>query len=162
MHQTIAHVSWMFEKSLGIWLAAWAVRYKAEWDYKLSSTARALRWGVVLAGYWLAASAPSPGVRVISGCVGLGFLCWPNFAYHLSKVFIEWPTAQGRIVSADSSSNGSYVSYMFHVGDQTFGGNARVKSSTTHFSEGQRILIAYDPLNPEESKLVGESSTGVA
>ena len=49
MHQTIAHISWMFEKSLGIWLAAWAVRYKAEWDYKLSGTARALRWGVIAA-----------------------------------------------------------------------------------------------------------------
>ena len=159
MHQTIAHMSWMFEKSLGIWLSVWVIRYNAQWDYKLSATARALRWAVVLTGYWLAASVPGPGfVRVISGFIGLGFLCWPNFAYHLSKLFVEWPTAQGRVVSADSSGSEAHVSYMFQVGDQTFGGNARVKSNPPQFSEGQRIVIAYDPLNPDESKLVSASA----
>ena|ERR1019366_3143250 len=162
MHQTIAHVSWMFQKSLGIWLSLWAIRYKAQWDYKLSATARALRWIVVLIAYSLAASLPGPGfVRVIFGFIGLGFLCWPNFAYHVSKLFVEWPTAEGSVVSANSSGNRAHVSYMFQVGDQTFGGNARAKSNMPRFSEGQRIVIAYDPLNPDESKLVGASAAGV-
>ena len=159
MYQTIAHVSWMFGKSLGIWLSVWAIRYKAQWDYKLSGTASALRWIVVVTAYSLAASVPGPGfVRVIFGFIGLGFLCWPNFAYHLSKLFVEWPTAQASVVSASSSGNRAQVSYMFQVGDQTFGGNARVNSHMARFSEGQRIVIAYDPLNPDESKLIGASA----
>jgi hypothetical protein len=162
MHQTIDHVIWTFEKSLGIWLSAWAIRYKAQWDYKLSPTARALRWAVVLTAYWLAVSATGPGfARVISFLIGLGFLCWPNFAYHLSKLFVEWPTAKGRVVSAESSDNGAHFSYMFQVGDETFGGNARRKENMVQLSEGQRIVIAYDPLNPDESKVVSASQAVV-
>lgn len=117
MHDTIAHVSWMFEKSLGIWFAAWAIRYKAQWDYKLSKAATALRWAVVLTAYSLAASVPGPGfVRAILRVIGLGFLCWPNFAYHLSKFFIEWPTVRGCVVSTESSGNGAHLSYVFRIG----------------------------------------------
>ena len=138
MHETIAHVSWMFEKSLGIWFAAWAIRYKAQWDYKLSTAATALRWAVVLTAYSLAASVPGPGfVRVSLGVIGLGFLCWPNFAYYLSKFLIEWPTVQACVVSTESSGNEAHLSHTFQVGDQTFGGNARVKSQMAQFSEGQ-------------------------
>ena len=159
MHETIAHVSWMLEKSLGIWLSAWAIRYKAQWDFKLGAAAKALRWTVVLTAYSLAASVPSPGfVRAILAYIGLAFLCWPNFAYHLSKLFVEWPTAEACVVSADSTENGAHVSYTFRIGDQTFGGNARVKSHIARVSEGQRIVIAYDPLNPDESKFIGQSA----
>jgi hypothetical protein len=53
--------NFLWQKSLGIWLSVWAIRYKADWDYKLSDTAKAVRWGVVGIGYVLAASLPGPG-----------------------------------------------------------------------------------------------------
>ena len=86
-----------WRKSLGIWLSVWAIRYKADWDYKLGDAAKAVRWGVVGIGYVLAASLPGPGiVRVMPGAAGLCFLCWPNLAYHLTNLFVEWPTTEGK------------------------------------------------------------------
>jgi len=39
----VSHVSFLVQKSLGIWLVFWAFRGKADWDFKLSSTAKAIR-----------------------------------------------------------------------------------------------------------------------
>ena len=94
----VSHVVFLTEQSFGIWLAIWALRYRAGWDYKLSSAAKTVRWSVVAVGYLLAASLPGPAVvRLVPGCVGIGFLCWPSFAYRLAKPFAEWPVTEARL-----------------------------------------------------------------
>jgi len=47
----------LLQRSLGIWFVTWAIRYKADWDYKLNCRAKPVRWGEVGIGYVLAASA---------------------------------------------------------------------------------------------------------
>jgi len=37
---------------MGIYLSVWAIRYKADWDYKLSPQASVLRWSIVFLGYF--------------------------------------------------------------------------------------------------------------
>jgi hypothetical protein len=68
-----------------VWLLFWAIRRTYEVDEKLDRRAQILRWSIIAAGF--AATLP-PGstfkwVRIIGGFLGLAFLCWPNFAYHL-------------------------------------------------------------------------------
>lgn len=68
-----------------IWLSVWAIRRKTEVDYPLDWASQVLRWTVVVLGF---AVAHLPGadlgyVRVAGYLVGLAFLCWPNFSYHL-------------------------------------------------------------------------------
>lgn len=71
-----------------IWLSVWAIRKKADVDYKLDSTSQLLRWALVVVGF-LVAHLPGSSlgyVRVGGYVVGLAFLCWPNFAYHLTHL----------------------------------------------------------------------------
>jgi hypothetical protein len=73
-----------------IWFSVWAIRRKAEVDYPLDRSARLVRWLAVAAGF--AAGYYVPGsdlwyLRVAGGFLGLAFLCWPNFAYHLTNFF---------------------------------------------------------------------------
>jgi len=153
----LSHVSFLVQKSLGIWLAIWAIRYKADWDYKLSGTAKAVRWGVVAMGYVLAAALPGPGfVRLVPGITGLLFLCWPNLAYHLTNLFVEWPTIEGRLGSIVQDGLHSIVTYSFELGGVTFGGRATIKSCERMkpYFEGRSVTIAYDPLNPDQSKVI--------
>jgi hypothetical protein len=74
-----------------IWFSAWAVRKQRGWDYKLSSAAQATCWAIAIAGYSLAGSLGSPAARLISVFISLGFLCWPNLAYHLTHLFVKRP-----------------------------------------------------------------------
>jgi hypothetical protein len=79
-----------------IWLSIWAIRRKAEIDYPLDRSARIVRWAIVAAGFVVGYYVPGPGlayVRVAGGFVGLAFLCWPNFAYHLTKLFKHGSTS---------------------------------------------------------------------
>jgi hypothetical protein len=156
----VSHVSFLFQKSLGIWLSVWAIRYKADWDYKLSGTAKAIRWGVVGIGYTLAAALPGPAlVRVVPGVAGICFLCWPNLAYHLTNFFVEWPTTEGRVGSAAPDGSHSVITYSFERGRDTFGGATTLKSNNViPYSEGQRATVAYDPLNPDRSKVLPRTS----
>lgn len=157
LQSVISHAIVLFGKSVGVWIAVWAVRSKAEWDYRLSATAKAVRWAMVAIGYLLAGSVPGPRfVRVILALIGLCFLCWPNLAYHLSKLFAEWHSAEGRIISTAQSNEGLLITYAFQVGDEAFGGNARVRAddAANICSQGQIVEIAYDPLNPDQSKFV--------
>src|SRR5271167_2344927 len=76
-------------KIVCIWLSVWAIRRNAEADYALDRLARAVRWVVVFLGFAVAYYVPGPGlwcVRVAGGVLGLAFLCWPNFAYHLTRL----------------------------------------------------------------------------
>lgn len=150
----------LFQKSVGIWLSLWAIRYKADWDYKLSGTAKGVRWGVVGIGYTLAA-LPGPALlRLLPGVVGICFLCWPNLGYHLTNFFVDWPITEGRVESSSAlDSSHSVVSYSFELGHDTFGGSATVKSQDVlPYSEGERVTVAYDPLNPDQSKILPQIS----
>ncbi len=68
--------------------------------------------GVVGIGYTVAAALPGPPLmRVAPGVIGICFLCWPNLAYHLTNVFIEGPTTEGRVGSAASDGSHSVISF---------------------------------------------------
>jgi hypothetical protein len=94
-------------------------------------------------------------VRLVPGFTGICFLCWPNLAYHLTNLFVEWPSTEGRVDSAAQEGSRSVITYSFELGQNTFGGAATLKSSdVTRYSEGQPITVAYDPLNPDQSKVL--------
>jgi Protein of unknown function (DUF3592) len=152
----ISRISFLLQKSLGIWLLVWAIRYKADWDFRLSRTAKAVRWGVVGGGYVLGASLPGPGVvRLVPGFVGICFLCWPNLAYHMTNLFVEWPTTEGRVGAVEQADSRSIITYSFELGGETFGGTTTLKQSGTDpYSEGQCVTVSYDPLNPDKSRVV--------
>lgn len=157
----VSHVSFLFQKSVGIWLSLWAIRYKADWDYKLSDLAKVVRWSVVAIGYTLAAALPGPPlVRVLPGVIGICFLCWPNLAYHLTRLFIEWPTTEGRVGSAATDGSHSVITYSFELGSDTFGGATTLAlNNDIPYSEGQPVTVAYDPLNPNQSKILARTAT---
>lgn len=84
-----------------IWVCAWAIRRKGEFDYPLDFTARIIRWLAVIVFMGLPVEIPqllTPAARVVLGFTGVAFLVWPNFAYHLTR-FLRWcrllPTTQG-------------------------------------------------------------------
>jgi hypothetical protein len=159
-HMLFSQLSFLLGKSLGIWFVVWAIRRRFEWDYKLSSAAMAVRWAVVIVCYVLLATGllSSAAVRLSIGIVGLGFLCWPNFAYHMTNFFIEWPTIEGRIGSVAQDGSRSVVTYSFELGEDSFGGRTTIRSSSTPlYATGERVEIAYDPLNPDESRLLSRS-----
>jgi hypothetical protein len=155
LQEAVSQAGYLLERSAGIWFASWALRYRAGWDYKLSGVAEATRWTIVLVGYLLAVLLPVPTARVISVLVGLAFLCWPNFAYHLTNLYVEWPITEGLVVSVEDAGSRAKLSYSYkHEGD-SFGGTASLKRSELvgEFSPGDTIAISYDPLNPKKSKI---------
>ena len=150
-------VSYALQKSLGLWLSVWAIRFSAGIDYKLSTRGRAIRWVVVVLCFGLTSvSGANVGwFRVFSYLVGLAFLCWPNLAYHLSKLFEEWPTAKGQVDSVQPQSASRWtVAYDFEVGGKRYGGHDSVKTDGDASPEGIRVLIRYDPLNPGRSSRI--------
>lgn len=75
-------------KSFGIWFVAWAIRRKGEFDYRLDRITQLLRWVIVAVSFAVVTNFPKPSVpRAIALTVGLAFLAWPNFAYHLRNFF---------------------------------------------------------------------------
>jgi hypothetical protein len=155
LSEVVARFQFAFQKSLGLWLTSWVLRHSAGWDYKLGGTATLFRWGTVLVAYLLAAALPGPGiVRVMFLLIGLAFLCWPNFAYHLNGLFTSRPTTRGRVVSASQTDSGVIVGYAFVFDGETYGGRTLLKNESDLFAEGQSVRIRFDPLNPENSKLV--------
>ena len=85
-HQFLSNASTIATPAIGIWLGIWGFRRKLESDYKLDRTARAVRWSIVLI-CWIVASARVGPVSGLALVVGVAFLWWPNFAYHLARVF---------------------------------------------------------------------------
>jgi hypothetical protein len=74
-----------------VWLAVCAIRKKGELDYDLDPTAKRIRWIVVAVFLGTpilrpALFGPRPAVRLCVALVGLVFLVWPNFAYHLTRL----------------------------------------------------------------------------
>jgi len=99
--------------------------------------------------------APTPAARLASGFVGLAFLCWPNFAYHLTNFFVKRPIImiQGRVTSVAYDGPRASLSYSFTYGGDRFGGTSRVKRrvSRADWAPGQPIDVTFDPLNPYKS-----------
>lgn len=153
-------VSYALEKSLGLWLTFWTIRFSAGIDYKLSARGKAVRWGVVVV-YFALTSLPGAGrgwFRVSSCLIGLAFLCWPNLAYHCSKLFDEWPTAEGRVDSIQQQSDSRWtVTYDFEIGGERYGGHDVLQWDGIvgdADDEPSRVLVRYDPLNPGRSSCI--------
>ena len=158
-------VSYALEKSLGLWMSIWAIRYNAGVDYRLGAKARAIRWLAVVSCFALT-SLPGASVgwfRVFSYLVGLAFLCWPNLAYHVSKLIEEWPAVEGRVDSVQQSGLQWTVTYDFEVAGERYGGRDTVKSKVGIVGKAPGeiawVVIRYDPLNPSRSSRI---QTGVA
>ncbi|MBZ5522567.1 MAG: hypothetical protein LAP21_10050 [Acidobacteriia bacterium] len=83
-------------KIVCIWFSVWLIRRQAEIDYPLDTLAHVIRWGVVAVGFWVGYYADNPYVRVGGWFLGLGFICWPNFAYHLANLFRRRVDGQDR------------------------------------------------------------------
>jgi hypothetical protein len=76
-----------------IWLAVWAIRKKHGLDEKLDRNAQAVRWLIVVSSFGLALlrGPEFKLIRIFAGLLLLAFLCWPNFAYHLTGLFRRSP-----------------------------------------------------------------------
>lgn len=77
-------------KALGVWFIFWSIRRKGEFDLPLDVVAATLRWIIVLLSFGIAGQMVGSArivPRSILLIIGLAFLCWPNFAYHLTKLF---------------------------------------------------------------------------
>jgi hypothetical protein len=155
LQAAVSQAGYLLERSAGIWFSSWLLRYRAGWDYKLSGVAEATRWTIVLVGYVLGVSFPTPAARLTSGFVGLAFLCWPNFAYHLTNLYVEWPITEGYIVSIVDAVSRANLSYSYKHGMGSFSGMASLERSDlpAEPSPGHLIVISYDPLNPSKSKI---------
>ncbi len=143
-----------------IWLSVWAIRRKSEVDYPLGTSAQWIRWIVVLLGFTVAYFAPFKSLRLASGFTALAFLCWPNLAYHLTNLFVAWPTTEGRVDSATQDGSRSVITYTFELGQDIFGGTATLRDMIP-YSEGEPVTVAYDPLNPDQSKVLSRTSVKV-
>lgn len=89
MENFLSFYSAVSAKIFGVWLAVWLIRRRGEIDYPLDGPARALRWIMVGIGF-LIGYLPGSNleyVRLGGFSVGMGFLCWPNLAYHLRNLF---------------------------------------------------------------------------
>lgn len=84
----LSYPLFLIQNAITIWFVFWAIRRKYELDYELGRTARVIRWSFVLAGF-IAALVQGYSfryVRLAGLTVAVGFLAWPNFAYHLARV----------------------------------------------------------------------------
>jgi hypothetical protein len=73
-----------------IWLSSWVLRRNAEVDLPLDRTARTVRWMAVAMGFGVGYYVHGQKwgyVRLAGFVFGLAFLCWPNFAHHLTNLF---------------------------------------------------------------------------
>ncbi len=74
---------------LSVWLLSWGIRRQGELDHELDSTAKHLRWSMVVLGIAVAIVATAPRIDsakcALSGWVwATAFLAWPNLAFHLT------------------------------------------------------------------------------
>jgi len=156
LNAVVSQTQYLFSRAAGVWIASWTLRYRLKCDYRLSDTARLIRWAVVLLGFALGASLPSAWARVTAGLVGLAFLCWPNIAYYFTNlVRPQIIIVQGQVTSVAYDGSRAKLGYSFTYGGNGFGGEARVKRRVLapDWTEGQPVRVAFDPLNPDKSKV---------
>jgi hypothetical protein len=87
---------------LNVWFAFWAIRWRGDLDIPLDATAKAVRWILAISFLSFPIAFPhlidSSAFRLSVGLTGWAFLCWPNLAFHFTKLLramrILPPTAQ--------------------------------------------------------------------
>ena len=92
---------------------------------------------------------------LVAACY-LGDFGWSLAARWLRHAY-PWPKVEGHITSI-SPGDGSEleIGYSFDLGSGTYGGLKITKAKGIAYVVGQRVEIAYDPLDPDESTLVPE------
>lgn len=81
----LAYASRLVQTAVCLWLVCWGVRRKYELDYKLDSRTQKTRWAIISVCFLCAMLQGDEfkWLRILSGIIGLGFVAWPNLAYHL-------------------------------------------------------------------------------
>src|ERR1700687_4552192 len=112
-HSKLARLMWQY---FGLWAASWAIRKQWKLDYTLSGAAKLVRWTIVFVGFGLAASLPGASLAsAVAGLIGLWYLCWPNYAYYLTRPLHAWPTTDAVVVSHTDFGNRWAIGYSFQV-----------------------------------------------
>ena len=98
-------------------------------------------------------------MRPFAFTVGLTFLCWPNFAYHLDKLLRGWPSTQGTVISRQITENGWDIGYNYFFKGERYGGMKLVRpvagsTPDVSYPDGKLLTVSYDPYNPDCSKLI--------
>ncbi len=107
-------------------------------------------------------------VRISGGLIGLCFLCWPNFAYHLTNLFEDWPTAAGTVGSSEVQSTSHWIiRYDFQYNGERYGGESKVKAIPgltvkVAYPDDAHVAIRYDPLNPGNSAVAEQATSRVS
>lgn len=119
---------------------------------------------------------PNP-MRFIFVFLGLGVLAVSLWMRYLNRKAASWPGAEGKIVEStlerDAHDAGSSVliAYTFCVGERTFRSSCvsfTAKSDRLPAKEklvakypvGQRVVVYFDPTNPQRSVLEREQTAG--
>lgn len=87
----ISYIGYLWKIAFGTWFFFWVVRRQGEFDYPLEPKTKVLRWCVIAAAI-ACTRVHGPefkALRLAAALVGLAFLCWPNFAYHIA-CFLGW------------------------------------------------------------------------
>jgi hypothetical protein len=76
--------------------------------------------------------------------LGLCFLCWPNLAYHLTRLFDDWPTTEGTVGSSEEQSTRRWIiRYDFGLTVSVMG--ALVKSKLSRDSRLRMLILTAHP-----------------
>ncbi len=118
LRQLEANLAYLAQPAIGLWLGIWSLRRRLESDYKLSRTARWIRWTIVLV-CWIVASIPLKRIgpiRALGLVIGLAFLWWPNFAFHFLRLVHrvqsgKWDPYPGELVPRE---RGKFVVLRLH------------------------------------------------
>jgi hypothetical protein len=144
-------------KLICIYLSVWAYRYTGDIDYRFGRFGMLMRWTLTVTLFISAVSFPTRIGRVMLFCVALAFFCWPNFSYHLLSLFRKhhWPTAEARVVHIESGDSSQTVSYSFRFRGEVYGGTSILRKAKATDHQPERIMVRYDPVNPDCSEVVG-------
>lgn len=99
----IEYAQGLIQGALGVWFAAWAVRRRYKLDHPLDQGMQMLRWAVIalMFGLALVPGTNAGWLRVCGLLTSLAFLCWPNLAYRIVRLF------RGSAHGSDSDSGPS-------------------------------------------------------
>lgn len=86
---TVTYIKSIAIDSAALWFVAWGIRKKYDLDLGLSTRGWLIRLLVICCGIFSLClrSHKYEYVRVVGGLLGIAFLVWPNFAFHLSELF---------------------------------------------------------------------------
>jgi len=98
-----------------------------------------------------------------SSLLPLTAACWlGEFGWALAIRWFRhsypWPNVEGHITLISRDDSELEVGYSFDLGSGTYGGTKVIKAKGVSYILGQRVEIAYDPLNPDESTLALEKN----